>query len=472
MFRALAFLVALSVWLPAAASAATVGGTTTRGDDGETYGTMHYRSGHGIANRVTVQSVEDFSEFKVIERAEPLRAYGECRQVDRHSAICPWSELDVPIELDVASQADRVRIEGKVDALVHGGIGNDRLRGNGDELFGDGGKDRLIGGHSGFDRLHGGPGRDRVEGRGSNDEYPSDVFYDDETDAQAARDVYVAGKYARARISYASRTEPLRLDARASRMGPERDVVSDVKSITGGSGDDLLVGSGGPNWLEGGPGEDRLYGRGSADRLSGDDGDDLMDGGDGDDFLTEYTDGGAHGRDRFVGGPGADSIRSLDGRTRDQNEADTVSCDAADGPVDSDAADRLTGDCESVGGWDIAQFEMKTRPTLTDEGAKFAVSCGATESESYRGPDGYDHLRFRCRGSLALRGGSGEEFGSASFAFDVEPFNPVAGSVTVPLTPAGRQALQSGALVEVEATAQSADGWNFTPAGYRAVLGG
>ena len=183
MWVALALLVLVACLPPGMASAATVGGTTYVGEDGIYLGTMHYRAGHGVANRITIVPVVANGQFKVTEQAERLRAYGDCEQVDSQSAICPWTESSPAIEVLVGNRNDRVQVT-DVPADVRGGDGGDVLIGDGDELFGDSGNDTLLGRPGSSDRLHGGPGRDRMEGRGAGQGL-TDEFYDDESDEQA-----------------------------------------------------------------------------------------------------------------------------------------------------------------------------------------------------------------------------------------------------------------------------------------------
>jgi hypothetical protein len=452
-------LVLCSLVVPGAASAATVGGKT-RIREGTHFGTMQYRAGHGVANRVTVKPVVPYGEFKITDRAERLRAKGECRQAGRHSAVCPWTESDFAIQLVTASKSDRVEIQGRVSALVHGGGGNDFLKGNGDELFGDSGRDRLIGG-KGWDRLHGGPGRDRMEGRGGSP-YLADVFYDDETDAQASRDVMLGGKNARARVDYGMRATGLRIDLHSTRIAPEKDVISGVKGVTGGSGDDVFTGTGGRNDLNGGPGNDRLYGRGGGDWLDGGAGNDAMFGEDGDDRLSDLaTPTLADGADdSFVGGNGRDEMHSLE--IGEDHWRDRVRCDARDHPVRSDAADKLRG-CAKVAGWDIAELEMRVQPQLTADGLEFTLRCGTTESEQL------DPSTFkrRCRGTLVVRRSTGYVIGEKDFSFELEDNRTPWVTVTVPISEERRQAVQRGTTIGVEAKASSSNGWTFPAAGYR-----
>ena len=463
---ALITLVAFAV--PSVAPAATVGGKQ-RSRDGTRVGTMTFRAGSGVANRVTVTPIEPYSTFRVTDRAEGLRARGDCKQDGRHSAICPWTESDDALIVLASDGADRVDARGWVDVLVRGGGGDDVLLGNGDQLFGDRGDDRLRGG-SGWDRLHGGPGRDHVDGRGGS-KYLNDIFYDDETDAQAARDVYLARSNNRAELDYSKRTRDLRIDLHDRRIAPEGDRIDGVKGLKGGSGDDRFVGTGGKNRLQGGPGKDKLYGRNGHDHLSGGKGNDSMFGEAGDDWLTEgpYWDSTASGRDKYRGGPGSDEIDALDSLDDDEFEADDVLCQGSDQPVESDPKDRLRG-CARIVGWDAAlgDLEARVQPELAADGAAFRFTCGATESEQQT--EGGD-IEFRCRGRIEVRASSGGTYGAREFVFPAEVAGPEEEhTVTVPLTDAGRAAVERGDVITVVFVPLSSNGYDLPAAGYRARL--
>lgn len=83
-------------------------------------------------------------------------------------------------------------------------------------------------------------------------------------------------------------------------------------TLSGGNGNDLLVGADGDDQLIGGAGNDRLVGMGGNDWEWGDAGNDVIDGSNGDDNLY----GGA-GNDRLSGGNGDDVIVSIGGGDRD-----------------------------------------------------------------------------------------------------------------------------------------------------------
>ncbi len=76
-----------------------------------------------------------------------------------------------------------------------------------------------------------------------------------------------------------------------------------VEDITGGQGDDTLIGDAGDNLLDGGPGDDTLLGMGGNNILLGGTGNDQLQGGNGRDILI----GGA-GADILTGGAGEDIL--------------------------------------------------------------------------------------------------------------------------------------------------------------------
>ena len=114
----------------------------------------------------------------------------------------------------------------------------------------------------------------------------------------------------------------------------------------GGSGSDILRGASGPDRLGGGSGNDRMSGGSSGDRLTGDSGRDRLDGGSGNDRMS----GGSSG-DRLAGGSGSDRISAGSGNdrinTRDRRR-DRVSCGRGRDRVVADRGDRVSRDCERV----------------------------------------------------------------------------------------------------------------------------
>jgi Ca2+-binding RTX toxin-like protein/subtilisin-like proprotein convertase family protein len=79
---------------------------------------------------------------------------------------------------------------------------------------------------------------------------------------------------------------------------------SNIETVVGGSGDDVLIGGGTSNvFIDGGSGDDIIIGGAADDALSGSDGNDYLDGGFGDDILR-----GHRGNDVLIGGEGNDYL--------------------------------------------------------------------------------------------------------------------------------------------------------------------
>ena len=81
-----------------------------------------------------------------------------------------------------------------------------------------------------------------------------------------------------------------------------------IPSITGGAGNDVLIGDEHANSLSGGAGDDRVEGGSGADALNGDAGADLLLGGDGDDSLSGDSYASETGCDVLDGGAGDDRL--------------------------------------------------------------------------------------------------------------------------------------------------------------------
>jgi Ca2+-binding RTX toxin-like protein len=82
--------------------------------------------------------------------------------------------------------------------------------------------------------------------------------------------------------------------------GENDKIMLDVENLTGGAGDDTLIGSVSDNVLDGGPGDDNLSGMAGNDTLRGGLGDDHLYGGAGDDIFDEGS--ATNGADVMVGG--------------------------------------------------------------------------------------------------------------------------------------------------------------------------
>lgn len=178
---------------------------------------------------------------------------------------------------------------------LYGGEGNDTLKG--------GGGDDILEGGDGDDIVQGGQGNDIIQGGGLNCPIATPVGCVAATTAKIGINT----------IDYADRTAAVYVnlgDLASLPMGEtgESDVVTDMRSIRGGAGNDVLTGDGNDNTIWGGNGNDVIHGGGGNDALYGEGGDDQLYGEAGNDFLC----GGA-GSDTLYGGEGNDFLDADDG---------------------------------------------------------------------------------------------------------------------------------------------------------------
>lgn len=235
------------------------------------YGNLRYTAAAGQANdlKVTARNVDVGSEdhyevhttfrdrytitFTVDTCRYPTAADHKVVECTTYAGVGGTGDLD-DYEAYLGDGDDTVTATGPVLSTLHGGKGDDVLKGNGGTvIYGDDGDDRLTGGGgvygtgsfggAGDDTLtgcavtcHGGSGDDVLFGTASGQEY----------------------------------------------------------GLYGDDGDDVVHGGAGADLLSGGRGNDRLYGDAGDDTIYGDTGNDLLHGG--------------TGRDRISGGPGADRV--------------------------------------------------------------------------------------------------------------------------------------------------------------------
>jgi Ca2+-binding RTX toxin-like protein len=217
---------------------------------------------------------------------------------------------------DDGALAEGDNVLGQVTGII-GGSGDDRLEAGpvASGLSGMDGADTLVGSPE-RDTLHGGNGDDELHGEGGTDYLVGDPGAD-----------VLSGGADVDEVSYGG-SAPLRLSigdgANDGAAGEGDDIREDVEWLSGGFGDDLLIGDEDANRLIGHGGRDVLRGQGGADELIG--------WGDGDEL-----DAGA-GRDRVATRFRA---RGLDRALLADGEADTLDCDRGALFLEADGVDRL-----------------------------------------------------------------------------------------------------------------------------------
>jgi Ca2+-binding RTX toxin-like protein len=400
--------------LPSVASAARVTADTEQ-RQGALFGPVSFYASAGERNALTITQAD--SQLRFHDDANPVIAQGDCDQVDVHTATCPVTENFAKVRL--ANRDDRATVEGRI--FVFGGSGDDVLRGSrsADILHGQSDADRLIG-KGGGDRLTAGPGSDIVLGGGGDDD-----LIDGETDTRAFADVFrggrsrdTAGSDRGDLISYSLRERALEIRLSQGRRAPDGDVLSNLESIMGGSGNDRIVGDLDDNSLEGNGGKDRLDGRHGDDTVAGGSGDDDVRGGPGDDIVS----GGA-GHDRFNGQGDDDMFIAND------SVAERIKCNLGFDTARVTRIDKLV-DCEVASSDPLF---IRVRPEISGDTATFLVACQQLNG---------------CDGTLQLSGPGGQDFGRGTFndlPDDPETFSPV----TINLTDPAVEALAAGVIVQV-----------------------
>lgn len=231
--------------------------------------------------------------------------------------------------------ADEITVVGLAKSLrtkteFRGGLGNDELSvvatlTTGVRLFGDDGRDLLIGGQSN-DLLRGGSGHDTLLGGAGRDTLTGDAG-DDQLEGQSGNDS-LSDSSGDDRLEGGNGNDLLQ-------AGFGNDTVLGERgndTLQGGSGNDLMLGGDGNDSLQGEVGNDTLLGNAGNDSLDGAVGQDALGGGGDNDYLTGGDDDdtllGGNGNDTLLGGKGRDIALGEAGNDSingQQSTADTVS---------------------------------------------------------------------------------------------------------------------------------------------------
>ena len=346
-------LVLVLGWLLIAgtAQAATIStqiyGDPKLGDTAE----IHFVANPGETNDVF--AVVTAGGWIVRDNGAPLSAGAQCTAIDSNSARCTAPASTISLALDLGDGNDKAVTPDNQYVTIVGGAGNDSITGDG-TFVGGAGDDILTGGPA-SDNLYGGTGSDSLIGYGGDDTLAGDADSVDGPDLGGYDDIVVGGN-GNDTLLYTGRPTAITVDLTTRAMTGargERETPYSVENITGGNGDDVLLGDEANNTLRGGGGNDRLSGRGGDDTLAGDGGIDIADGGDGNDHLF----GGDIG-ERLSGGAGDDLISAagrglyLDGGSGDdfmasQGSPLSLVCGAGDDTVASQGLDGThRDDCE------------------------------------------------------------------------------------------------------------------------------
>jgi hypothetical protein len=255
-----------------------------------------YKADPGERNDVRVTAEGRVTTFH--DLGATVRGGPGCSVVDEHTVRCQETEFGRtygPV-VEAGDGDDRVEDAGAVGADLYGGRGDDLLLGS-----------------SQFQYLYGEGGIDRLVGRGGGDVF---VDYDVMPWADYDRpdsDTMVGTDDSWDAVDYQARRRGIRVDLAEGVAGErgERDRLTSIEYILGGSGDDVLAGDDGPNRISTSAGDDRMYGRGGDDTITTSVGTQRVDAGSGDDTIEagHHTDlPGEDDSDRIACGRGADRV--------------------------------------------------------------------------------------------------------------------------------------------------------------------
>jgi Ca2+-binding RTX toxin-like protein len=232
---------ALALALPTAAHA----GTASIAPEGDDPGVATYVAGPGERNDVTVRY--DGQVVTVHDTDSPVFAAEGCWLVDAHTAACTIHAVPLPwARASLGDGDDRVMLARGVPGPALG-------------LIADGGAgDDVLDASRGWNAavLDGGAGSDRLTGT----RHP-DLLRDGDDTGDA-----LDGRDGADRVDYSARTGAITVDLAAG-TSSTGDMLRNVEDVTGGAGDDHLLGDSEANVLDGGPSHDVLSGRGGDDGL-------------------------------------------------------------------------------------------------------------------------------------------------------------------------------------------------------------
>jgi Ca2+-binding RTX toxin-like protein len=282
--------------------------------------------------------------------------------------------------------------------------------------------------------LRGGAGPDQLIGMAGNDLLMGEGGNDDLRPGLGTDNVYGGGD--RDTANYYERTSPLTVtidgNANDGEAGENDNVMTDVENVTGGSGNDILIGDKHGNKLDGAWGDDKLYGNGGgpdevtqasvADDLEGGEGTDVLDGGPAGTGLRDTINGG-NGTDLVDYGTRTAGVDIyLDGPAL-QGEDQITNIENAKGGFGDDL---IVGN----GSWNTL-FGFGGNDKLDGKGGNDVLSGGVGNDWLF-GDDGHDVLSAG-EGADLMVGGPGPDFISGHEGIDTVSYDDHGKGVNVTL---------------------------------------
>jgi Ca2+-binding RTX toxin-like protein len=355
---------------PAAAQAADVSVSGT---------TLAFTAADNEANAVSITLAA--GTYTVVDAGVPsVTANGGGCAAVANTVTCPVGSINA-VTVDGRDLADTIALSGTAAATINGGEGDDTITG--------GPLNDTINGGADADRIDGGAGNDTLNGDSGDDTFLAGLGNDVLTGA-AGTDT----------ADYSTRSAPVTVSldnvANDGATGETDNVKNDVENVTGGTGNDALIGTTTANVLAGGPG---------TDSLDGDTGNDVLDGGTGADDLT--------------GGAGTDTV-TYAGRTAPV----TVTIDGVAGDGEAGENDDVHTDVETViGGSDDDALTGSALADTLSGGPGDDTLHGDGAADTLNGDDGDD----------TLEGGAGGDTQNGGAGFDTADYSARTVAVTVTL---------------------------------------
>jgi Ca2+-binding RTX toxin-like protein len=271
-------------------------------------------------------------------------------------ASCEGDNISSDVEAVFTGLGDDTVVGGALANSISANSGNDAIfAGAGDDAIAAASGNDTVAGEDGIDSINLGVGSDTADGGGGDDIINGNLEDEPDTYAGGAgTDSFATNEFNR--LASVVSLDDVANDVLVNPPYPvgTDNVRADIENVSGGDGDDTLIGNDSANVLSGGAGNDALAAGAGADSLFGSDGNDTLDGGIANDTLT--------------GDAGTDSLRSRD------KSADQVDCGSSVDTVLGDGADEPEASCEQVSrGVEVEGAK------LAGKTVELKVSCPAVE---------------------------------------------------------------------------------------------
>jgi hypothetical protein len=380
---AAALAAVFAIALPSLAAAASV---EVRELTAESRATLEFRGDAG-GNQVTVSianptAISDFYEVELVDGIDGIEAGSNCSGAKAPKAI-------VTCQLHRPSAGWTTNVEALLgagnnsfDARQFTVAGSELIRAH---ISSGAGEDQILTGNT-YDLVEPGAGSDEVRSGDGNDAVLAAATLD-------GNDVFdLGGGFDQ--VSYAHRTDPVSSDGISAGGAGERDQLTGVDALIGGSGEDSLVGSETTRTLDGGPGNDALTGGEEANSLYGGPGNDTLAGNGGIDAIV-----GGNGDDSLSGGDGDDNIKEIQQEDEANHlwvapttKAPSAGNDSADGGGGSDLIELGPGADKGLGGPGVDLMRGGPENDDLDGGDGEDGVAGEGGSDKLFGGNGFDEI--------------------------------------------------------------------------------